>query len=358
MPGALPESADDPICTVLLCTVGVSDTSASAVLPECFEARMQRHHLQGPAEAWCAGRLDRLMTIMALPSSDDGGIVLLRREAGRMVIDVVICGGSSRPEDRMVEILNAYPPGTSLRGSATCMLRSLAHAQRAHQARIGEAQVQLEEIRKSLEARERQWDDARTKARDNFKDLLRRFYLLLQAKIDKEGALHSEAMERHRALRNTLLPANGNINIDNSAISAKSRSSKSNGPAGSMAQPTTKRRREHMQIAPTVDHAKRPAPSIDFPEPPAQVPLDLAASAAKATMSLFDPMSSDDEAERRGAASELPHAPAVDPSSASGVGCVVQQPAGSILPVGSSKCEHPARHCEAWANSLFDSDNE
>eukprot|EP00928_Gymnodinium_smaydae_P016225 TRINITY_DN16057_c1_g2_i1.p1 TRINITY_DN16057_c1_g2~~TRINITY_DN16057_c1_g2_i1.p1 ORF type:complete len:280 (-),score=58.67 TRINITY_DN16057_c1_g2_i1:75-872(-) len=183
VPDGLPDAPEAPICVVRL----RSPETAS----EFLEARLQRHHLQGLPESWPGARLRRLQAAMARPAQrcSSGDTVILRREPGRMVIDVLFRDGES--SSRVVEILNAYASGGAPRSEAVQLLRSVALAQRTHRESIRSAQRRLELSRASLKQTEAEWAEACRAATAATREQLSRFALLLQAKIDKERALHA-----------------------------------------------------------------------------------------------------------------------------------------------------------------------
>ncbi|CAE8640581.1 unnamed protein product, partial [Polarella glacialis] len=195
LPDKLPDAEGESLCTVQLCV-------ASSPTPECFEARLQKQHLQQPLEAWSSRELTRLMTVMA-SSSASGDALRLRRAAGRMVIDVHFAAppgctssssagvaGAGSLSGCVVEILNAYSSGTSIRGDILRFLRSAAAAQKIHRSAISRTTASLKDLRAEVERLESEWRNACVVTQKRHRGLLRRFALLLQAKIDKEQALH------------------------------------------------------------------------------------------------------------------------------------------------------------------------
>lgn len=199
-PAALPENADSDICVIGLC---VPESPL-----EHLEARLQRRHLQpqDSVNAWNSQRLARLATAMTNTASRRDGsesdAVLLRRGAGHMVIDVLFRGEAA---GKAVELLIAYPTGTSACSSAVHLLRSVAFSQHAHRQRIAKAQSQLEAGRVAKADIEERWSAARTGALGRRHDLLWRFALLLRAKIDKEWGLRAELEARGRAKANAAM---------------------------------------------------------------------------------------------------------------------------------------------------------
>lgn len=194
LPDALPEGASN-VCTIQLCTVKSP--------PQFLEATLHRHHLQGTSEMWSSKNFARLMSAMVQPNRDRDEFdrVVLRNESSRMVIDVVFqepCA-ESRLVGRVVEILNAYPSITSLRSSSTQLLRSIASAHHANRSASVAAQTQLDSGRTQLASVERQWENTCAESVSHHRDYLRRFAVLLEAKVQKEQSLLSEADARRRA---------------------------------------------------------------------------------------------------------------------------------------------------------------
>lgn len=192
LPDVLPENN---LCTVHLCTAKSP--------PQFLEAILERHHLQGVSEMWSSKNFERLMSAMIQPNRDrdDFDRVVLRNESSRMVIDVIFqepCK-ESRLVGRVVEILNAYPSVTSLRSSTTQFLRSIASAQRANRDTSAGAQVQMDSSHAQLASVEHQWQSCFADSLSRHRDYLRRFALLLEAKVQKEQALVLEVDQRRRA---------------------------------------------------------------------------------------------------------------------------------------------------------------
>ena len=110
-----------------------------------------------------------------------------------MVIDVLFAdsdlGGlrysqwALASNQKVVEVLNAIPCATSSRTCAIELLRSIAAAQREHQGKIDKAQKALEDSRSKVAALKRKWEVSCTKGQDDQRDRLRRFTVLLQAKV-------------------------------------------------------------------------------------------------------------------------------------------------------------------------------
>lgn len=192
LPDVVPESN---ICTIHLCTVQSP--------PQFLEATLQRHHLQGTSEMWSSKNFARLMSAMVQPNRDrdDCDRVVLRNESSRMVLDVIFqepCK-ESRLVGRVVEILNAYPSVMSLRSNTTQLLRSIVSAQRINKDAREVAQAQLDSGRTQLASVERQWENSGADSVSRYRDYLRRFALLLEAKVQKEQALLTEADQHRRA---------------------------------------------------------------------------------------------------------------------------------------------------------------
>jgi len=294
---------------------------------------------------------------MGKPSGDHGTVVL-RREPGRMVIDVLVRGNASRSEDRMVEILNAYPLGTSLRVTACSLLRSVACAQRAHHGRIAEAQAQLEAARKSLEATQQQWDHERSAAREIRKDRMRRFYLLLNAKIDKEHALRTEATERRRAQLNLSEIGNGRSTklsgLEDNGLPVSRSSNVLSKDVPQLAARKRKHREPSTVVAPPArkaGNANEVKPAI-VEERLQPLPHECAGGLAVGTMSLFNPVSSDEEDNQKNLKPTIAHIPekmAMLTEELDKPRCDSQK--DSVKDI----CLHPSK---AFAKSLFDSDSE
>lgn len=206
LPSALPERPEEAICEVLLLQ------QSHDAGPEFYEARLLAVHLQPPLEGWSAERLGRLMAAMAQGRSTPQGAgvvdrVQLRRLAGRLTIDVLFGGGGAAAggprwlssEEKVVDVLNAYPVVSSSRIVASSMLRTVSRVQREHQSKAAEARRGLSALRAELAEMERRWAEAQDEAKRTYRGSLRRFALLLQAKVDKERELVTEADERSRA---------------------------------------------------------------------------------------------------------------------------------------------------------------
>jgi len=206
IPNTLPNVADDTVCLVQICVPPRSSAflPESESMPEHLEARLQSYHLVG--EAWQPERLERLMAAMANPSvggESASDTVVLRRGPGHMVIDVFFGDAGSdigsrdvamrlRSRSKVVELLNARPCANAPRTTAVELLRAVAAAQSEHRGRIATAQKQLEEGRSSLLRIQTQWEKACSDVTRRRYDRLRRWILLLQAKINKEHALRAE----------------------------------------------------------------------------------------------------------------------------------------------------------------------
>mmetsp|Transcript_50192 Transcript_50192/g.79501 ORF Transcript_50192/g.79501 Transcript_50192/m.79501 type:complete len:526 (+) Transcript_50192:56-1633(+) len=209
IPNALPNAADDTICLVQIC-VPPRSTAVLCVgesIPEHLEARLQSYHLVG--ETWQPETLRRLMEAMAAKANPGVGgestsdTVVLRRGPGHMVIDVFFgdagAGTGSRDismrlgsQRKVVELLNARPCASAPRTVAVELLRAVAAAQSEHRGRIATAQKQLEAGRFALLDIQTRWDKACSDVTRGRYDRLRRWILLLQAKINKEHALRAE----------------------------------------------------------------------------------------------------------------------------------------------------------------------
>jgi hypothetical protein len=330
VPSSVP--ADEPICVVRLRT----PESPS----EFFEARLQRHHLQmhGAPELWTSS-FERLKQAMVKPAGrlDAGDTVVLRREQGRFVIDVLFRGGRPGTEDRAVEILNAYSLGTSSRVEAVRLMRSVARAQRTHRENIAAAQTQLEAARGALADTEHRWTTECEKAARENRDLLRRFFLLLQAKRDKEQMLHATAQELRTQNRN------------DAAMETAADVSAMPPPLPETTVGRAQRRGERFASGPLVKRSRRDqADALDgaVGEPPSHPgavaatppppPISLTCVTMPPTLSIFDPGSSGDEADLVAAA---PKMRAPRPAVAK-----VAQTVGS--------------RADALADSLFHSDGE
>ncbi|CAJ1342046.1 unnamed protein product [Effrenium voratum] len=154
-----------------------------------------RHHLA--RVVWTERHLERLMAVMARqklgepPHQDD---LRLRRAPGRMVIDVHF-RDKAAPLGCVVEILNAYSSGRSQRSEVVELLRAASRAQQVQQAALQESTENLEAMRRSLARLDSEWADAKAAAEKRHRGLLQRFALVLQAKIDKERALHAEVQD-------------------------------------------------------------------------------------------------------------------------------------------------------------------
>eukprot|EP00927_Polykrikos_kofoidii_P007673 TRINITY_DN13154_c2_g1_i1.p1 TRINITY_DN13154_c2_g1~~TRINITY_DN13154_c2_g1_i1.p1 ORF type:complete len:511 (+),score=68.58 TRINITY_DN13154_c2_g1_i1:101-1534(+) len=419
IPEALPESVDEPICVVKL------RSPDSPV--EFFEARLQRRHLQGQPEAWTSCRLERLMAAMAEPDRRGGNrdTVLLRREAGRMVIDVLFRGGSSdgpegaSEEGRVVEILNAYTTGTSPQTEATSLLRSLALAQRTHRRRIVEAQARLKEMYQDVNTMEARWTEACTDASKRWRDRLRRFALLLQAKVDKEQSLRAKSDELRLAAKNVAaaaceppqheecVGADAGMSFVRGAGRRGGRGKRGGaaiGRGGGAAREAAKRHRVMVErpaaesglSSPEHDLASRAGPiatevaaamplgaavaglggagvasasgTVAFPPPP---PKQSLATAKPVSMSLFDPGSSDDEffaprSHHQGAhvSAATSHSAGAIPVTNFRVPAHVSRDrpsellADSLVDGGSGVIARSAGPAERLADSLFHSDED
>mmetsp|Transcript_45452 Transcript_45452/g.83167 ORF Transcript_45452/g.83167 Transcript_45452/m.83167 type:complete len:216 (+) Transcript_45452:128-775(+) len=159
MPGQLPQDGLDPICTMTLCVPAQAPDH-----PQYFEARMQVHHLVGDRDVWTPTQLQRLMTAMEQAGGAGSDTVQLRREMTRVVIDVVFRDTSSATiagdvsvNRKAVEILNAYPCATTVRGCTLKFLRVLAQGQQTKLDQVTKAKTEVEDLRKvvqDLETRE------------------------------------------------------------------------------------------------------------------------------------------------------------------------------------------------------------
>lgn len=204
LPSALPATSEEAICVVQVCAISPSP----GVEPEHLEARMQRHHLLGSSDSWTPERLKRLMAAMATPSraskpaeDPSADMVLLRRGTGHMVIDVFFAEGDIATasflhrhggKSKVVELLNARPRSISARESITELLRAAVKVQGDHRRQIADVQAKLQSSRAALLALQQQWDTKRANVVRERRDRLRRFAVLLQAKVDKEHSLRAE----------------------------------------------------------------------------------------------------------------------------------------------------------------------
>lgn len=199
---SLPEMPEDdePLC-ILQLHMGQNGQGQEL---EFLEARLQKHHLQPPLAAWSTTQLQRLMAVMAEqrrgapPNHDE---VRLRRAPGRLVIDVhfrsqVYGGTGISLSGCVVEILNAYSSGRSARSDTLEVLRAVAAAQALHTKAIAESRVSMEGLQSEMDRLEGDWTKACAGAKKRHRGLLQRFALVLQAKIDKERALHEELQVR------------------------------------------------------------------------------------------------------------------------------------------------------------------
>ncbi|CAE7317794.1 grpE [Symbiodinium sp. CCMP2456] len=202
---SLPEmpEGDEPLCILQLHLVGQTGQGQEL---EFLEARLQKHHLQPPLAAWSTTQLQRLMAVMAEqrrgapPNHDE---VRLRRAPGRLVIDVHFRsqiygdgGAGISLSGCVVEILNAYSSGRSARSDTLEVLRAVAAAQSLHTKAIAESRVSMEGLQSEMDRLEGDWTKACASAKKRHRGLLQRFALVLQAKIDKERALHEELQVR------------------------------------------------------------------------------------------------------------------------------------------------------------------
>lgn len=191
LPHAMPVGADTPLCTLWLCAPALS--GASGAPPEHLEARLHRHHLHGEVARWTPERLARLMGVMAASDPDESqaaGVrdeVVVRRGATRLVIDVVFGA-----DGKAVEILNAYPSSSSSRACSLELLRSAVLVQRSLRQRVAGVQAHLEVARSTTAELESRWKEATADAQQHREEDVRRFCVLLQAKMDKEKDLRRE----------------------------------------------------------------------------------------------------------------------------------------------------------------------
>eukprot|EP00929_Paragymnodinium_shiwhaense_P122302 TRINITY_DN9495_c0_g1_i2.p1 TRINITY_DN9495_c0_g1~~TRINITY_DN9495_c0_g1_i2.p1 ORF type:complete len:520 (+),score=123.03 TRINITY_DN9495_c0_g1_i2:101-1660(+) len=207
LPSSLPRDSEQAICVVRFRT---PETPV-----EFYEAHLLRHHLR--AGDWSSAELERLMRTMAKPcyGKSAGDTVLLRRETGRMVIDVVFREAGAQAGDavrdvRVVEILNAYNTGSSLRSNAHALLRGVASAQKACRKQIDAARNRLASAEKETAELQGKWNAESCKARQKLSDYHRRFALVLLSKMDKEKELHAKAEELRFAAINGALGARCN----------------------------------------------------------------------------------------------------------------------------------------------------
>lgn len=212
LPQKLPEQDDEPLCVVQLCAEGAGLDMAV----EFFEARLQRHHLHGQVHRWTEAPLRRLMQTMAQPCKStrgDGDTVLLRREATRMVIDVLFAACAAPPvgadlgmRGRVVEILIAFPAVSSGRSGVCSFLRTLARVQRLKNESIQHHQAELQAKQQETEALEQQLEKQLQGAERQCRGLLQRFALLFEAKVEKEKALVGTMDMARRTQENAALP--------------------------------------------------------------------------------------------------------------------------------------------------------
>merc|ERR1719469_977353 len=100
----------------------------------CFEANMRRNHLVGADKDWSRATLERLMCTMANRNDrKDGDRVQLRFSGSDiLVIDVYFASsliGVSKFSDRVVDVLQAFGPGISIRSTTEELLRSISESQ-------------------------------------------------------------------------------------------------------------------------------------------------------------------------------------------------------------------------------------
>ncbi|CAK0892483.1 unnamed protein product [Prorocentrum cordatum] len=129
----------------------------------------------------------RLILLVEQPDQAAGGVEAFRGAGGRPG------RGTGRGGKWRAGARTSF--GTP-RDAAVELLRAVASA---HRSRITEAQGQVESLRRELGSLEAQWDAARAQASMHCCGLLRRFALVLQAKVDRESALRREARERQLA---------------------------------------------------------------------------------------------------------------------------------------------------------------
>lgn len=255
-----------------------------------------------------------------------------------MVIDIVFQDRSNTlglrgATRKVVEVLNAYPPGTSARAGTCELLRAVASAQRFHQLRRESAETRLREALESADSLEARLVEARVQAADSRREMFARFSLLLRAKVDKGVALEAEAAETAAPVINPL-PAPGSAALPPSELLSGGHGDgprkgrvrvRSSVPGDEETRPKAKRRAKANVSAaahPATEPVVTPAATTAVRPPPLPTATPLA------SMSIFDPDSSADEGPGRApvrsdaGAPPFTHAPRAAPitSQLGGVG--------------------------------------
>lgn len=335
---------------------------------------------------WSSNNFARLMSAMAHPNRDRDEFdrVLLRNESSRMVIDVIFqepCA-ESRLGGRVVDILNVYPSGTSLRSSSTQFLRSMASAQRTNRDVSAAAQAQLDSSRTQLASVERQWETSCADSVSRHRDYLRRFALLLEAKVQKEQSLLSEADVRRRAQMFAAAALTGTAPLPPSTSGGRSTASGLFDDAMS-AEPVAKRPKAapHTRRPKLAQSAAATASTSGPPDLTSGGKTSKVATPAKAslpplmTQRLFDPGSSSDDdlnaptltpgppaAKSQGMGSQIGSAPPVQrpQSVGSGQAALAESLFGDGMPPGQQPRAIGSGHgaITSFVDSFFDDDDD